>query len=131
MCRFTRQKSPRRTRWPRRWPRYRPGCDGPKMGERTDISWTDHTFNPWWGCTKVGPGCDHCYAEALALRFGTRWGVGQPRRFFGDKHWNEPRRWHKKALAVGNRRRVFCASMADVFDNEVEQEHRERLWSLI
>jgi protein gp37 len=94
------------------------------MGERSAIAWTDATFNPWWGCTKVSPACDHCYAETWAKRVGKpKWGAGEPRRYFGDKHWNAPLKWTP--------RKVFCASMADVFDNEVEQEHRERLWALI
>lgn len=101
------------------------------MAEHTAISWTDATFNPWWGCTKVGPGCDACYAEAQAARFGTGWGNDAPRRFFGEAHWNEPRKWNRKAAAAGRRSRVFCASMADVFDNQVEQVHRDRLWALI
>jgi protein gp37 len=103
------------------------------MGSETAISWTDATFNPWWGCTKVGPGCDGCYAAAFDHRLGgAHWGPGAPRRYFGDKHWNEPLRWAKKLPAkLGRRPRVFCASMADVFDNEVEQVHRDRLWALI
>ena len=91
------------------------------MGEKTAIAWTDHTFNPWWGCTKVSPACDNCYAEAWAKRCGYGWGDA-PRRFFGDKHWAAPLKWSG---------RVFCASMADVFDNAVDQAHRERLWALI
>lgn len=97
------------------------------MAENSKISWTTHTFNPWWGCVKVSPACDHCYAEGFAKRVGQRvWGVDAPRRFFGDKHWNEPLKWNK----VGGR--VFCASMADVFEDRDElQPHRERLWKLI
>jgi protein gp37 len=101
------------------------------MGEQTAISWCDHTFNAWWGCTKVSPGCDHCYAETWAKRFAVEWGHGQARRFFGAKHWREPLRWNARTVRDGIRRRVFCASMADVFDNEVGQEHREQLWALI
>lgn len=101
------------------------------MGEKTAIAWTDATFNPWWGCTNVGPGCDACYAEAWAKRFGVLWGNDAPRRFFGAKHWNEPLKWNRKAEAASVRRKVFCASMADVFDNKVGQEHREQLWALI
>lgn len=56
----------------------------------TEISWTDHTFNPLWGCTKVSPACDHCYAEAWDKRYGgDHWGKGAPRRTFGDAHWQE------------------------------------------
>lgn len=102
------------------------------MGEKTAISWTDHTFNPWWGCSHAGPGCEFCYAEVWAARYGFDvWGPGKPRRYFGDKHWHEPIKWNNIATVAGVRRRVFCASMADVFDNEVDQVHRERLWTLI
>ena len=94
------------------------------MGSTTNISWTDHTFNPWWGCVNVSPGCDNCYAEAFAKRTGHDvWGKTAGRRFFGEKHWNEPRKWSG---------RVFCASMADVFEpNPVLDDERERLWRLI
>lgn len=102
------------------------------MGEITTISWTDHTFNPWWGCTKVSPGCDHCYAESFDKRVGgAHWGKGQPRREFGDKHWAEPVKWNRDAEKEGVRGRVFCASMADVMDDEAPNGARERLWSLI
>lgn len=94
------------------------------MGKETGISWTDHTFNPWWGCTKVSPGCDHCYAETFDKRVGgAHWGKGAERRSFGDKHWNEPLKWDGG--------RVFCASMADVMDDEAPAGARERLWALI
>lgn len=97
------------------------------------IEWTHHTFNPWWGCRKVSPACLHCYAEQWAKRVGQHiWGANAPRRFFGDAHWNEPRKWNKEAALTGKRRRVFCASMADVFENRAELvEVRERLWRLI
>ncbi len=101
------------------------------MGETTAIAWTDHTFNPWWGCTNVSPGCDNCYAEAFAKRTGHDvWGRDGGRRFFGDKHWAEPLRWNEKAK--NERRRVFCASMADVFENDERLvDERNRLWDLI
>jgi protein gp37 len=105
------------------------------MSEHSAISWTDATFNPWWGCTKVSPACDHCYAERDAHRFAparTLWGVGSERRTFGDKHWNEPLRWAKTLPAkLGRRPRVFCASMADVFDKDAPPDERTRLWRLI
>jgi len=101
------------------------------MGQKTEIPWTHATFNPWWGCAKVSPACDGCYAERWARRFGVRWGHGQARRYFGEKHWDEPRRWNAKCARQGTTKRVFCASMADVFDTGVEQSHRERLWTLI
>jgi protein gp37 len=86
------------------------------VGEHTKISWTNHTFNSWWVCTKVSPGCDHCYAEAWARRMGYEWGKTAPRRFFGKKHWNEPLRWNEKAKREGVRQRVLCGSMCDVLD---------------
>jgi protein gp37 len=103
------------------------------MGKKTGISWCDHTFNPWWGCVKVSEGCQRCYAETLAKRFGPNlWGPNSRRRMFGNAHWAEPFKWNRDAERDGVRRRVFCASMADVFENvnEVWKE-RERLWDLI
>lgn len=99
----------------------------------TSIAWADYTFNPWWGCEKVSPACAHCYAESWAKRTGQAiWGKDAPRRFFGPKHWNEPLKWDRKAHEAGERRRVFCASMADVFENRSElDEHRNRLWPLM
>lgn len=104
------------------------------MSENSKIEWTTHTFNPWWGCAKISPGCDFCYAERDAKRFmGGKviWGVHADRREFGDKHWNEPLKWNKKAQEAGERHRVFCASMADVFDKKAPEGARERLWGLI
>jgi protein gp37 len=102
------------------------------MGKETGIAWTDHTFNPWWGCTKVSPGCEHCYAETWANRYGFDvWGPGKPRRTFGDHHWREPLTWNRDAAAAGVRRRVFCASMADVCDVDAPAGDLARLWDLI
>ena len=102
------------------------------MGKETGISWTDHTFNPWWGCTKVSPGCDHCYAETFDKRVGgAHWGKGVPRRVFGDKHWDEPLAWNAAAAKANKPALVFCASMADVMDDEAPKGQRERLWALI
>lgn len=105
------------------------------MGKATEISWTDHTFNPWWGCQRVSPGCEHCYAETMAKRWGMDiWGPAKTteRRLFGTKHWLEPLKWDEDAEIAGVRRRVFCASMADVFeDNSALSRERERLWDTI
>lgn len=103
------------------------------MGKITHISWTDHTFNPWWGCVKVSPACTHCYAESSSKRFGQSvWGVDAPRRFFGDRHWKEPVGWDDSARRVNNRARVFCASMADIFEKRDELvPWRKRLWELV
>lgn len=99
------------------------------------IEWTDLTFNPWWGCERVSPGCAHCYADTLARRYGHAgtWGAGHGFRFFGDKHWAEPLKWARTMPArLGRRPRVFCASMADVFEDRTELvEPRKRLIELV
>ena len=101
------------------------------MSENTGIAWTDHTFNCWWGCQKVSPGCDHCYAETLDARFGKpTFGPGVPRRRTSQSNWHQPVKWNREAEKAGIRRKVFCASMADVFDNAVPPEWRHDLWAL-
>ncbi len=103
------------------------------MGQESKIAWTDATFNPWWGCTKVSAGCEHCYAETFSKRVGKNvWGPIAERRFFGDKHWNEPVKWNRLARENGMPFRVFCASMADVFEDRQDlNESRARLFTLI
>ena len=121
------------------------------MGEHTAIAWCNHTFSPWWGCQRVSPACEHCYAEAFAWRLGHNgrslpvagqgpprapkpllWGPKSERRFFGAKHWREPRKWNADARREGRRHRVFCASMADVFEAREDLEaERGQLWELI
>lgn len=103
------------------------------MGKNSKIEWTDHTFNPWWGCTKVSEACKHCYAEAWSKRVGQKvWGPKADRRLFGEKHWLEPRKWNADALSDRRRRRVFCASMADVFEDRRSLDPwRTKLWELI
>lgn len=99
------------------------------MAQNSKIEWTDHTFNPWWGCAKVSQACKNCYAETFSKRVGQNvWGAGADRRFFGDKHWNEPRKWNTQAEAEGVRRRVFCASMADVFEEHPDEETEANLY---
>lgn len=100
------------------------------MGENSGIEWTDHTFNPWVGCTKVSPACDHCYAEGWAKRSGAvTW--GGPRKRTRESNWAQPLRWNLAAEKAGVRQRVFCASLADVFDNEVPPSWRADLFRLI
>jgi len=109
------------------------------MAKNTKIEWTDHTFNPWEGCQKVGPGCDNCYAETRNARYAggqaINWGPGAPRRRTSASNWNKPLMWNKNADAFmaehGRRQRVFCASLADVFDNAVDLSWREDLFQLI
>jgi protein gp37 len=109
------------------------------MAENTAIEWCDHTLNPWEGCQKVGPGCDHCYAETRNARFGggtaTNWGPKAPRRRTSVSNWRKPLRWQADAAAFqakhSRRQRVFCASLADVFDNSVDPAWRTDLFELI
>jgi protein gp37 len=103
------------------------------MAKDSKIEWTNHTFNPWWGCVKVSPACKHCYAESWARRIGLDlWGTRSTRRFFGAAHWSEPLKWNREAAIAGERRRVFCASMADVFESRADlQAWRQQLWPLI
>ncbi len=103
------------------------------MAKNSNIEWTHDTFNPWWGCSKVSPACKNCYAESWALRVGLSvWGEGSPRRFFGSEHWREPLTWNRRAEAERKRRRVFCASMADVFEDRRDLDPwRRRLWCLV
>ena len=101
------------------------------MAENTKIEWADHTFNPWMGCTKISPACDNCYAaDMMDTRYGrVRWGSGEPR--VRTKDWSKPRKWNRDAEKSGERPFVFCASLADVFDNEVDPAWRADLFDLI
>ena len=102
------------------------------MSENSSIQWTHHTFNPWWGCTKISSGCDHCYAATFASRHGVEWGKEAKRRPASEKYWFEPIKWNAKAVKEGKRQRVFCASMADVFENRNDlNAWRHRLFELI
>lgn len=105
------------------------------MGKDSAIAWTNHTFNPWWGCTKLPDRreCDACYAEAFANRTGHKcWGKSAPRRLFGASHWDEPITWDAAAAKAGKRATVFCGSMCDVFeDHQDAASQRPKLWDLI
>lgn len=110
------------------------------MAEVTGISWTKSTFNPWIGCTRVSPGCDHCYAEALDRRHKwggkVHWGVGQERMRTRPANWDKLLKWNRQAPSETFAGRlgfwpVFCASLADVFDNEVPNAWRSDLWALV
>lgn len=100
------------------------------MAENTAIEWADSTWSPWEGCTKVSPGCDHCYAERMNrwLQKGANWGPGAPRRTYSDKHWQKPLDWNDAAGKAGKRLSVF-PSVCDPFDNEVDEALRgDFLW---
>ncbi len=103
------------------------------MGKNSQIEWTHHTFNLVIGCAKVSPACANCYAEALSNRMGwAQWGPNGTRRVMSEAYWRKPLQWNREAAAAGERHRVFCSSLADVFeDHPVVNEQRERLWPLI
>lgn len=106
------------------------------MTDKSKIEWTDATFNPWLGCTKVSPACDNCYAEAWAKRSGqVEWGAHADRKRTSETTWNQPFKWQQHSDVFfadhGRHRRVFCASLADVFDNQVPAEWRADLFALI
>lgn len=104
------------------------------MGENSSIQWTTHTFNPWVGCQRVSPGCEHCYAESYDRRVGgvpknqradpkvaeSRWGPKGRRVRTAGANWKKPLAWSKTAEAAGERHRVFCSSLADVFEDRPE-----------
>jgi protein gp37 len=111
------------------------------MAGRSKIEWTDSTFNPWVGCTKISrtkgaaSACDFCYAEKWAKRSGqVKWGNSSRRRTT-DSYWQAPIKWNATAKAFqskhGRRQRVFCASLADVFDNQADAVWRADLFKLI
>jgi protein gp37 len=90
------------------------------MAERTKIGWCRHTFNPWVGCSKVNEGCKNCYAEAhMDTRLHrVQWGPAGTRS--RTKTWDEPPRWNRAAAEEGVRRKVFCGSLCDVFEDRPE-----------
>src|SRR3970040_855847 len=103
------------------------------MAKDSKIEWTDHTFNPWWGGTKVSPGCKHCYAETWARRIGQEvWGPKASRRELSAASWKQPIAWNEEAGRRKVRARVFCASMADVFEDRRDlDDKRTQLWNVI
>jgi protein gp37 len=109
---------------------------------KTTIEWTatvlpdgtslpGFSFNPWVGCTKISPACDHCYAEGWAKRTGSPELWQGERRRTTESYWRQPLKWNREAAAAGVRRKVFCASLADVFDNQVPADWRADLWAYI
>lgn len=104
------------------------------MAENSKIEWTDHTFNPWIGCTKVSDGCKHCYAEQMMDKRlnKVQWGPQGVRVKTSDAIWHQPYKWDAAHVQGQRRQRVFCASLADVFeDNPQVEEWRERLFFMI
>lgn len=96
--------------------------------EMTKIEWCHFSFNAWWGCFKVSAGCANCYAKAWDKRVGgDHWGLNAPRRFLSDANWAKPLKWNRKAEREGVRYRVFCSSMADVFEIHPDPEINHRM----
>ncbi|MCL5098509.1 MAG: phage Gp37/Gp68 family protein [Candidatus Omnitrophica bacterium] len=94
------------------------------MSFPTKIEYADGTFSPWYGCTKVSPGCEHCFAERWARRTGmVEWGPGSPRRLASEAAWRAPLRWNRDVAAERKRYRVLV-DLCDPFDSEVDP-----LWS--
>jgi len=102
------------------------------MGKKTKIQYVSSTWNPWVGCTKISPGCTHCYASTQDTSWGNdRWGPGKPREFTSDAYWRKPLAWQAEAKRTGKPHSVFCASLADVFDAEAPEGGLARVWNLI
>lgn len=113
------------------------------MGKDTGISWTDHSFNSWIGCSEVGAPCDFCYARELDRRYqwgvpadqrikgdAPHWGPGAPRHRTSPGYWRQPILWNQEAARRGVPVKVFCNSLSDVFDNEVDDAWRADLFAL-
>jgi protein gp37 len=103
------------------------------MAQNSTISWTNHTFNAWIGCTKISPGCKFCYAEAYAQKYRlTKWGDAAQRRLTANSTWDRVLAWDRKAKKQKTRYRVFCSSLSDVMEDNLQLEQwRIRLWKLI
>ena len=103
------------------------------MGENSKIEWCDHTMNFWMGCTKVGPGCDFCYAEEMMdHRYGrVKWGAGENRVRTSASYWNEPLKWDRAAASAGKSALVFCLSLGDIWDNEVDPAWRREAFEIM
>lgn len=103
------------------------------MVENTKIEWATHTWNPWMGCTKVSPACDHCYAEDMMDRRYKRvsWGPGEDRVRTSEQNWKLPFKWDRAAAKVGNPATVFCLSLGDIWDNEVAPVWRRNAFAVM
>lgn len=107
------------------------------MSKNSKIQWTDHTWNPWIGCNKVSPACDSCYAERStpARTLNIKWGPTSPRHRTSSGYWRMPQSWNNQHASFyvdhGRKQRVFCASLADVFDNQVQLQWRLDMFLVI
>lgn len=101
------------------------------MAENTGIEWADHTWNPWFGCSKVSPACDHCYAEELMDHRYQRVVWGGDRHRTGHSTWNDPLRWDRAAAKAGKPATVFCLSLGDIWDNDVDPRWRRDAFAVM
>lgn len=105
------------------------------MGADSGIEWTTHTFNPWRGCTKISPGCAHCYAETMSHRNPKalgEWGDDALRVIGNERYWNQPNHWNAWARTAGRRDRVFCMSLGDWLEDRPDLDApRKQLVSVI
>jgi protein gp37 len=105
------------------------------MGIETGIEWAHHTYNPWRGCTKVSPGCTHCYAETMSKRNPAvlgEWGPNGTRPVGNAAYLRQPHQWNKAAQGAGERRRVFCGSLMDWLEDRRDlDEPRAHLFKTI
>ncbi len=95
------------------------------MSESLPVPVTEHTWNPWRGCTKVSPGCAHCYMFRDQRRYGR-----DPGRVVRTTTWREPLRWQKKAAAAGRTDLVFTCSWSDWFHADADA-WRPEAWQLV
>lgn len=103
------------------------------MADKSGIQWTHATFNPVEGCEKVSPGCKNCYAEARDKRLhrGEHWGPNSPRLPHSASYWRQPYLWNKEAAKTG-RKRVFCGSLCDIFENHPDWTYpRRKVFNII
>lgn len=95
------------------------------MAEHTGIQWTNHTWNPHIGCHHLSTGCRSCYMFAEMRRYGK-----DPNVVTRTKTWGDPKRWQKKAAAVGVMELVFTCSWSDFFIEEADP-WRDEAWALM
>ncbi len=103
------------------------------MAENSKISWTHHTFNGWVGCQHWSEECDHCYADTWAQRYGHDvFGGRSKRRRTSKSLWAKPAKWNREAAEERSPRRVFCMSLADMFEDAPgPNEWRPEVWEMI
>ncbi len=105
---------------------------GGHVAATSGINWTDASFAPWLGCTKLSPACDKCYALAIDKRAGRDlWAPHAERQRTSRNYWRQPHRWQAEAARTGERRRVFASHLSDVFDNRAAPAWRADFWALV